>query len=170
MFLMSSGSRSWEMKPWVVLQDWAKACVMETSPRAKLPSLGMTRPSISAVAGQATVESGTTVPRSRAAAVVTVLKVEPGGYSPLSETGPRASAASFCATAMTPPVEALRATIAAGCSIGSRARFAAVCTPRSIVVRTGSLSAGSTCPRMVVPVGEVAWRVQPASAVIFSDQ
>ena len=125
MFFRSAGARSREIIAWVVLQDCAKAVCIGTSPRSKSWSLGITRPSTSVVAGQATVSSGWTVPLPSAAEVVTVLKVDPGGNRPVIAGVPWSSAAPFWAAATIPPVEGEMATIAAGRCSASSARCAA---------------------------------------------
>ena len=45
--------------------------------------------------------------RSMAAPAVTILNVDPGGYSPMVAVGPSTSAAAFCATARISPVDGL---------------------------------------------------------------
>src|SRR5690349_14984670 len=97
----------------VVLHERANAVWSGTDPRSKLSSLGMVRPSMFADPGHGTTVVGVTVPACSAAEVVTVLKVEPGGYRPVRAIGPCASAAEFCATATTSPVEGRIATTAA---------------------------------------------------------
>ena len=48
--------------------------------------------------------------RSMAAPAVTILNVDPGGYSPMVAVGPSTSAAAFCATARISPVDGLMTT------------------------------------------------------------
>ena len=87
--------------------------------------------------GQGSSSSMLTAPASSAAAVVTVLNVDPGGNSPVSAIGPWLFALSFCATARTPPVLGLSTTrTAARCSL-STACFAALCSVVSRVVAIG---------------------------------
>src|SRR5699024_4955786 len=112
---------------WLVLHDRANAVSSGTSPSAKSSSLGIVRPDTVICAGHGTISSGPTTPDSSAAPVVTTLNVEPGGKWPSSETGPWASAAEFCATARTPPVDGWIATIDAACPEPYNADCAARC-------------------------------------------
>ena len=88
----------------VVLQERAKAVISGTRPRSNLPSLGTTRFSMVVVPGQSTWLSACTSSVDNAAAAVTILNVEPGGYRPLSAIEPSfpSSTPSYsrCARAM----------------------------------------------------------------------
>ncbi len=75
--------------------------------------------------------SGVAILRLIAAAAVTILNVEPGGYRPVVAIGPCASAAGFCATARMRPVDGCTTTIAIwNRLVALTARCAAVCTVR----------------------------------------
>ncbi len=98
----------------VVLQDLANASVAGTVPRSNSKSLRMGRESTIHWPGQSTSVVGVISLRSMAALAVTILNVEPGGYCPVSASGPWASAAAFCATVRISPVLGWMATSTAG--------------------------------------------------------
>ena len=101
-----SGGRFTASLPIVVLHDRANAVCSGTWPRSKLSSLGIWRPPMfsAARAGDDAVQVSPGWPAERPRQC-TVLKVEPGGYRPVSAIGPCASAAGFWPTASTSPVE-----------------------------------------------------------------
>ena len=78
-------------------------------------AFGTGRPPIRVCAGHATGASALRPACSIPASAVTILKVEPGGNRPVSASAPAASAAPFCATASTSPVDGWMATSIACC-------------------------------------------------------
>ncbi len=93
------------------------------------------------------------------------MNVEPGGYSPVRASGPSASAAAFCATARTAPVDGSIATITAGCCIGARTASARVCRSRSSVVcRSGAGGPSAPATRRALPSPDTSRTAQPADA------
>src|SRR5882757_9704370 len=83
----------------VVLHECANADANGTVPKSNSSSLGMVRFSTVTWPGHASGVSGVASPACNAAAVVTVLNVEPGGYTPENAIGPCPLAAGFCAAA-----------------------------------------------------------------------
>src|SRR5882757_839610 len=83
----------------VVLQECENADDKGTVPRSNSFSLGIVRSSMVTRPGHASGVSGVASPACIAAAVVMVLNVEPGGYTPVKAMGPCAFAAAFCAAA-----------------------------------------------------------------------
>src|ERR1700754_4871123 len=149
----------------VVLQERENAVRSGTEPSSNRPALGTMRSPITVVPGHATGVVAATPSSVIAAVAVTTLNVEPGGYRPLSASGPSASAAGFCATASKSPVDAEIATSIACCATGSTASSAAACTARSIPTVTVLPECGgsSTSVRTALPVLSTTTTDQPGT-------
>ncbi|GAA2726771.1 hypothetical protein GCM10010439_30400 [Actinocorallia aurantiaca] len=109
-FIPPASARSTARDEKVVLQEWAKAWCRVVMPRSRPSWLGMVRWPMSCLPGQATLEEGVRPPATRAAAVTT-LKVEPGGYRPLTAA---LATSRWSAIARISPVEGRSTTTAAG--------------------------------------------------------